>query len=350
LKALFGGGTTIAMTSTLTMMRHPWRCMTLLLLWMLLLLTVATIEPSAELTEDVQATLDEAWASLERNNKDISSHSVSLEGLSRDIDELENGLQRLDDLSKKLQQEHSRLHRLVQTANIQRWRDLVERLDQTFQKERQVRRILAEAEVSYQDNNNSVTLQPEDIVTMDMLHQRLDTNVIVQESELQLKKWILQAIQEELERYKQDTWSSKMPTLSTTIAEMARDDDAAIATIKNSCPGTAEIVQRVQQALTDYANDGIGKVDHVQRGAKIVHWLTSETYVPPPSDAQTLGSVWWRKYIPQDWERLLLPKGWENWSTSTFPSYLSHILVRAREKKKNSQTDRLPQSRDSGQE
>jgi hypothetical protein len=201
-----------------------------------------------------------------------------------------------------------------------------------------VRRILAEAaaeaaaEANDEAKNNSVTLRPENIVTTDMLHRRLDTNNIVQESELQLKEWILQCIREELERYRHDTWLSKLSTI-TTMAKTARDDDAAVARIKNSCPGTAEIVQRVQQALTNYANDGIGKVDHVQRGAKIVHWLTSETYVPPPKDTQTLGSVWWRKYIPQDWERLFLPKGWEDWNALSIPSYLSPLLVRARERK-----------------
>jgi SUN domain-containing protein 1/2 len=63
------------------------------------------------------------------------------------------------------------------------------------------------------------------------------------------------------------------------------------------------------------------RVDHA-RGARVVHLLTSETYEPPSET--TWGDAWWRRYIPQDWESVLLPEGWEEWTATSLPSLVYH--------------------------
>ena len=163
------------------------------------------------------------------------------------------------------------------------------------------------------------------VVTMDIFHEHLDTNVILQESEVQMKSFIMQLIKEELNTYKSDI-------MATSTVEVRNDDgqdntgggSRVVATSKD-CPTTTDTVQKVQQALNVYANDGIGLVDHAQ-GAQVVHWMTSSTYNPPPKESSTLGSVWWRNYfLAEDWEKLL-PDGWENWNIG-IPPYLYNSLV-----------------------
>jgi SUN domain-containing protein 1/2 len=79
-----------------------------------------------------------------------------------------------------------------------------------------------------------------------------------------------------------------------------------------SCVTMNEAISEVQKALYRHAQDGIGLGDFVQKGSFIVHALTSPTYHPPPEQHQRLGSVWWRKYIPEDIESWL-PSSWVQW-------------------------------------
>jgi TolA-binding protein len=295
------------------------------MLLLLLLFVAATLVPASSSTlseKVVQATLDHVQNALQRNNQESP---IPLEGLSRDIQELENGIKRLQDLQSEL---HFQKVRLQSLANARKLQQLVDRLEETYQKEQAIRQYIKENReanvVEGEDGDNDVE-SLENVATLKMLQERLDTNAIVQESERQLKEWILQLVQNGLDQYKDST----LEPASQIAATSAAGASGAVSTSATAaCPVTSDIVQRIQQALTDYANDGIGKVDHLQQhgGAKVVHWLTSDTYVPPKQ--QTLGSVWWGKYIPQDWERLL-PEHWEEWDVS-LPSYLTHSLVCAR--------------------
>jgi SUN domain-containing protein 1/2 len=65
-------------------------------------------------------------------------------------------------------------------------------------------------------------------------------------------------------------------------------------------------------------------IDHAQ-AASVVHELTSSTYRPPPLLEEKLENVWWRRYIPEDWERYLLPNGWQEWNTR-LPSAVQRVL------------------------
>ncbi|KAL3910621.1 MAG: hypothetical protein SGARI_002032 [Bacillariaceae sp.] len=117
------------------------------------------------------------------------------------------------------------------------------------------------------------------------------------------------------------------PVVAEHVAAAGESSLTSSASSSNgACPSTQDVVQTVQQALTDYANhDGIGKYDHGQQGAKVVHFMTSDTFAPDEEEA-TWGDVWWRTYIPEDWENALLPRGWEDWTVKGLPSYLYHSV------------------------
>lgn len=145
----------------------------------------------------------------------------------------------------------------------------------------------------------------------------------MKESESEMKNWIQSLIEEELSIYKE----SVLGKIAVANGSYTYGDDYNDENKDENCPSTSSIVQTVQQELQKYGQDGIGKIDQAQ-GAKIVHKRTSETYTPSTTTTtrrNSLGYVWWNKYIPEDWERYLLPKNWELWDVS-IPSFVYHSL------------------------
>jgi len=237
--------------------------------------------------------------------------------------ELFKAMERLESLEKKLTDKESKVNSLLEKANTRELDGLVDRLMETLELETNLREMeqehlleinnLSSADDVDHDNNDDLSIT----VTNDTLHERLETNTIMKESEIEMRKWVLSLIEEELDAYKEEI-SSNVP-IDIGSSDFNTDSD----TDDENCLSTTSIVQKVQQALQNYADDGIGKVDHAQ-GANIVHSMTSETYSPDNSNISSLGSVWWSKFIPQDWERLL-PSDWEKWNVG-IPSYVYHSL------------------------
>ena len=273
---------------------------------------------------DVRAALEQAKALLEEPLPPIH---VDDGDQNADMENLRNSIQGLEDaLTQELQPKQAKVEELLRVENAKQLQSFMGRLQATHEQERQLRNFVqAQMEKLGADGLNVVeeedeedTIPPEDIVTLEMLRQRLDPNVIAQGSEQELMAWMKEIVEEELEKYK-----AEMLEPVVAISGKLGGGGASTSSSAGACPGTPEIVQKVQQSLNDYANDGIGKKDHAQ-GAKVVHSLTTNTYKPDVEDA--LGEVWWRRYIPQDWEELL-PEGWEDWSVPGLPSYLYHSVV-----------------------
>jgi hypothetical protein len=270
----------------------------------------------------------------------LASTTTNLDQISQTMEEITESMKRLQALTEKMLKKEFKVNSLLKEANTRELDDLVERLMGTLESETDLRELEQKIQserstlaIDDDDDDDDLSAINDNInkVTNNTLHERLDTNVIMEESEAKMRKWILSLIEEELAAYKKnilgavpiDIGSSDYNTNSDTDDD---DDTATKVKTNNNCPSTTSIVQKVQQSLQDYADDGIGKVDYAQ-GANVVHWMTSETYSPDNhSNGKILGSVWWSKFIPQDWERLL-PSDWEEWNVG-IPSYVYHSLVR----------------------
>jgi hypothetical protein len=255
-----------------------------------------------------------------------------LDDLAKDMEELTRGVQRLEELMEQMTAKQSTIDQLIQTTNARQIENFANQLGNVLDKEMKRRKFLQSLE---NDTEGVVTTDDDDeedqqqdlskIVTMDMFHEYLDTNVVLQESEVQMKNFIMQLVKEELDTYKNDVMATSTVEVRNDDGQDSRSEGSRVVDTSKDCPTTIDIVQKVQQALNVYANDGIGLVDHA-RGAQVVHWMTSSTYSPPPKATGTLGSVWWRNYfLAEDWENLL-PDGWENWNVG-IPSYLYNSLV-----------------------
>jgi hypothetical protein len=169
-------------------------------------------------------------------------------------------------------------------------------LNSTIEKEFQERASTEESNIQKVDLSNAVTLE--------QLDQQTQPTRIMQESETQLEAWIQEVIADEIANH------------YAQLSEMCSS---------GKCVTPVEAAQLVQASLTTFAYDGVRMVDHAQ-GGTIVYELTSETYEPPADDpSQQLGNVWWRKYIPEDWERVLPPQ-WEEWKAGV-PTFLKHSFV-----------------------
>jgi hypothetical protein len=142
-------------------------------------------------------------------------------------------------------------------------------------------------------------------VTLSELKELLKPETILGESEAKVEEWVLDIVEKEMLVLEKE-WRA-------ALAPDAPDN----------CVTPEQALNVVQEALLNHSRDVIGILDHAN-GATILHEFTSETYTPPPEPSQLLGSVWWRKYVPEDWE-LMLPEGWENWNVGLAPS-IFHTL------------------------
>lgn len=219
-------------------------------------------------------------------------------------------------VNERLRQERDALIGQVNAKQLQELMKMLDRIS-VAAVEQQARR----EDQENSNDNNETTIQ--DVQRMFAVPK------VLSESESDLETWILQLIRQEI-----DTWTQ---TNGAAAFEKAnRHSDAS----SSSCLTTERAMRHVQEALQRHVQDGIGRIDYAAAGAanggKIVHQLTSPTYrmgtgdssFPQQQQQPTLGSVWWNKYIPQDWEQWLLPSGWQTWkvASSIVPDHVYHTL------------------------
>lgn len=153
--------------------------------------------------------------------------------------------------------------------------------------------------------------QPQDLedvpmpLTKDEFRNAIPLDSIVDPSDVRMEHWVVDYIDRVLNERTPPTQVQTTPSPT------------------HSCVTPQKAVQEVHAALVRHTTDGIGMEDHA-RGARIVHEMTTTTYTPPPQSHQRLGNVWWRRFIPQDWESLL-PSGWEEWDARV-PLFFSHTF------------------------
>ena len=301
-------------------------------MWLLLLSTAVCVTADASIgkmpvEQSVAATLGEVTELLGNDKADDSSilSSTVVDDMNQKMVELANSIRHLESLTEQLSEKESKINSILHTVNTRQMESLVERLELTLGRETMLRELevgtrqkqqeLVQHDRSEKSLSNDQSVTVDDKVTSKNLIERLDTSVIMGKSEEEMETWIFTLIEEEVGRYKKGIFD-----LASQVDTRDRRSDTETA----ECPSLITILQNVQQALNDHAEDGIGMVDHAQ-GASVVHWLTSKTYSPFTDRSRTLGSVWWNKFIPQDWERLL-PSGWEQLEVG-IPSFVYHSLV-----------------------
>jgi hypothetical protein len=172
-----------------------------------------------------------------------------------------------------------------------------------------------------------------DPVALDISAEELDSifdpDSILGESDADIAAWISKVLEDETEKLlgslqAPDEGFSQSIDVTTKGSPAAGLTGAAPSTTLNNAnnctsPGIAAL--QVQRAVHQFANDGIGLRDHAQ-GSTVLYERTTDTYQPPTSD--TLGSVWWSRFIPDDWEQWLLSEGWEEWNA--MPQFISHTF------------------------
>eukprot|EP00536_Pseudo-nitzschia_multiseries_P002309 jgi/Psemu1/183095/e_gw1.30.95.1 len=272
--------------------------------------------------EEATRLLEEAAESGPFLSREFLTHT------NQKIGALAENIHKLEVLMNELEEKEEILNIVLNNENVRQMESLAVRLRDTYgremalrEREREEERKLWQLEERNKTKQLKLAAAVADAylaieITSEALEERLRADAIMKESEIEMKRWILTVIEEELALYKQEIFS-RDPQIDVNQKNDGKDGT------NNDCPSITSIVQKVQQALSENAEDGIGKVDHAQ-GASVVHWLTSDTYSPPALPSQTLGSVWWSQFIPQDWERLF-PPGWEKCQV-TLPSYVSHSL------------------------
>jgi hypothetical protein len=271
-------------------------------------------------TESVHLVLDDVKKLMQKfeDGRDYIVPASTLDQLTREMEELTIELQRLEELTQLVIEKESKVNQLVRVANSQQLEALLLRLNEVLEKETNFRELeRQEPKQPKLEPHPPLDVDSKSFIAPDVLRRRIGIENIMNPSESEMKSWILEVIQEELATSRAEI----MPSVDIDVLS----GGTVIGNKSGTCPSTIQVVEKIQQALNNYANDGIGRVDHAQ-GAQVVHWWTSATFSPPALSSETLGSVWWRKFIPEDWEKLL-PEGWENWSVS-IPSYLYHSLVR----------------------
>ena len=274
-------------------LRYP-----LILLWCLAFTQIGQSTADIDASKSsVDKRLDGMEAAAEAALAGRTAGATKYKELVAQVNELMMDIKHQERLEKELIKRTLAVDDLVRKANTVQLKYLALQLNATIEKELQ-ERVSIEQESHYAEVDVSHT------VTLEELEQETQPTRMMQESEAQLEGWVKDVIADEVAKYHAEA------------AEMCSS---------GRCVSPVEAAQLVQASLTTFAYDGIRMVDHAQ-GGSIVYELTSNTFDPSVDDPnRKLGNVWWRKYIPQDWERVL-PSQWEEWKAG-IPSVVMHSFV-----------------------
>jgi hypothetical protein len=258
-------------------------------------------EDSSNSSELDVETLLETLRQAERFLQEIEPQ-VNVDSALEEVEELIEKSHRLQALHVQVQEKRQAVDELIRIANTRQLEHLLPRLNMTLDRELTLRNAQGHGEHGALTMTTETEFEP---VSLDDLKRAFETKSLMKESEAMLQQWVIGIVEEEL-------------------AALAHSHASYEGKVE--CATRLEVVHNVQAALTKHSQDGIGMVDYAQ-GATIIHEMTSSSYIPPPTEDELLGNVWWGNYIPEDWEQLL-PQGWQEWNVG-IPSFVYHALVRS---------------------
>jgi hypothetical protein len=263
-------------------------------------------EPMVELT--IEALLETLQSSAGLIKTGVN---VSVDSLIEEVKVLIDSKDRLEKYQAVVEQKQQEVDTMIRLANARQLDSFIAQINESIGKEIRLRNAREKALEHEKDNDDEDDEDNAATVSKKALMKSFETDTIMEDSEQELQEWILSIVKEEIDAYEESLESLKSV------------EKGAIST--GECATVSDVVHDVQSALTRFSQDGIGMIDHAQ-GANVVYEMTSPSFMPPSGTSELLGNVWWRKYIPEDWERLL-PAGWEEWDVA-IPSFIYHSLVR----------------------
>jgi hypothetical protein len=191
----------------------------------------------------------------------------------------------LQEQETSLVERMSTLNQLLQRVQGAQLQALAKRLNDTVQ-----------AELASRQAPQEITTEKENGTEVDSLRNSLEIDRRIQDAQEAMQNWMADTMQLHVMELQE----------SQVKASKSRSE--------SSCISPAEGALLVQEALQTHFG---GK----ELPLTVVHHLTSPTYQIP----EKLGAVWWRRYIPDDIERLL-PFGWRDWNVG-LPSSLRRYFV-----------------------
>lgn len=268
----------------------------------------------------VQLTEEALLETLQSSNGLLQTGVISVDSLMEEVNMLMDSKNRLEEYQANVERKQHEVDTMVRLANARQLDYFLAQINEAIAKELKLRiardTVLQHQEAlqhqEVEDDDKEMDDDGDDLVdtVSNAVLKSFETDKIMEDSERELQEWILGIVREELDAYQESLKSGEQGSTSS-----------------GECATVSDIVHDAQSALTRFSQDGIGMIDHAQ-GASVVYEneMTSLSYMPPSETSELLGNVWWRKYIPEDWERLL-PAGWEEWDVA-IPSYIYHSLVR----------------------
>ena len=257
-----------------------------------------TIEHQKQLDQTIQDVLQSSEQTLQEYEQYIAT--TPIETTHPSMTERINHLQSLFDQVEQLEMARDQL---VHQINTQQMMELLQTLEH----------VEGSTTVS-----NGPTETVTTAVTISEMERRLTSQQVLAESEAILSDWIRSIIRQEINQLDVTSFLSLSSSSSSSSSSRAKGSSS-------SCISIETAAEEVYYGLMQYIHDGIGLMDFTR---SIVHQYTSPTFVVDDDDrSSTLSTVWWNRYIPQDWE-YLLPEGWQSWKVWSFniPDHIYHSV------------------------
>jgi hypothetical protein len=289
----------------------PTGALTVLLAWSAATVTTCAATKgsvSAAAISELQSVQDEIHELLEG---DAHSLSVMRGMLDARADELEGTIVHLQEYEQDLIQRTVSLKQRIQQVHAVQIKLLAKQLNETIPTELKTRQS-----VESQSPSDSQVQSPKvATISVSDVKEILKGDDILDDTEATLKQWIVRVVEQEVtnarvaaavKKRKTKNLNKTKPSLKSTI-----------------CVTPSEGALLLQESLVQHRSPG--PPDHLAT-ATVIHELTSPTYTAPPSTENVMANVWWRKYIPEDWEQHLLPQGWQEWNVG-LPDSFARLLV-----------------------
>jgi hypothetical protein len=313
------------------------------------LLDTGSLDETEEMLLDRK--LKEAFETAKKTLEDYYKAKSKLDALHDDImqgqdkeDGLGQRIKEIEEMKERVSEQTESIDKQIRDINAQQILDLKEKIEEVRRRELQRRAKLKEREERIKKRQEkldkkrkkkhmmSKKMVPEGAIKKSELRDLVDVKSIVMESDEKLKDWCVKLVEEEVAAL-QEELEEVVIEATTSLGELGSGVRMALEESKGvsqNCTGVTmvEAVQLVQESLVKFSHDAVGMVDHLSK-ATVVHFLTSENYVPASKYQNRLQDMSWFQYLPDDWERgldALLPIGWKQWSVA-IPDYVYHTIV-----------------------
>ena len=271
--------------------------------------------------QKIDHMIEELLQSSEQTLQEYGEHTIETNPPSSMTERIKNELKSLNQLEKL----KTTRDQLIHSSNMQQMKELQQRLEA----------MMVLKGFDHPTTTTSVTdgidptmkTETTTIVTTPELERILAPEILLAESESILMEWMRSVIPREVKQLDVNSFISSLSSIQSKQQHSTLSPTSSLDTAK-TCKSVESTAEEVYYGLMRYYHDGIGLTDYTH---SIVHQYTSPTFVVQTNDDRTaaLSTVWWNRYIPQDWESLL-PRGWESWKVWTFiiPDHIYHSFLR----------------------